>query len=112
MVAAVEVISPRNKDRHEAKEYYGAKYLGYLRQMVNLMLIDVLPRPEGFAFTDAIAAELNLPDQPPIPAPIAASSASSRAFPASRALSPFGGDRSRWANLYRHWSSQSVPTIR
>jgi hypothetical protein len=35
------------------------------------MLVDVHPRPQGFSFADAIAAELDLPDQPRLPAPFA-----------------------------------------
>jgi hypothetical protein len=69
----VEVVSPRNKDRLDAKANYGAKYLGYLRQLVNLMILDVLPRPRGFSFADQIAQKLQLPNQPPLPAPVAAS---------------------------------------
>jgi hypothetical protein len=73
MVAAVEVVSPRNKDRQDAKAAYAAKYLGYLRQMVNLMVLEVTPRPHGFSFANLIAAELEIPNQPPIAAPVVAS---------------------------------------
>ena len=45
LVAALELVSPRNKDRADAKEAYANRYLGYLRLGVHLMLVDVLPRP-------------------------------------------------------------------
>ena len=72
LIAAVEIVSPRNKDRPEARQRYLGRYLGYIRQGVHLMLIDVLPRPAGFSFADALAADLRF-EQPPCPAPFAAS---------------------------------------
>jgi hypothetical protein len=71
LIAAIEVVSPRNKDRADAKETYTSRYLGYLRLGVHLMLVDVLPRPRGFSFADAIASSLGL-DLPPLPPPFAA----------------------------------------
>jgi hypothetical protein len=71
LIAAVEVVSPRNKDRADAKETYTSRYLGYLRLGVHLMLVDVLPRPRGFSFSDAITSNLGL-DLPPLPPPFAA----------------------------------------
>lgn len=71
LVAAIEVISPRNKDRDAARATYSGRYLGYLRLGVHLMLIDVLPRPRGFSFADAVAADLSL-EVPPLPPPFAA----------------------------------------
>jgi hypothetical protein len=70
LVAAVELVSPRNKDRSDAKEAYIGRYLGYLRLGVHLMLVDVLPRPKGFSFGDAIAAGLGL-SLPALPPPFA-----------------------------------------
>jgi Protein of unknown function (DUF4058) len=72
LVAAVELISPRNKDRPSARDVYRNRYLGYLLNGANLVLIDVHPRPSGFSFADRIAAELSL-DRPPCSAPMAAS---------------------------------------
>src|SRR3954469_17416783 len=72
LVAAVELISPRNKDRPAARANYAARYAGYLIDGVHLMLVDVHPRPVGFSFADSIAAELQIPDQPPLPPPFAA----------------------------------------
>lgn len=72
LVAAVELVSPRNKDRPDARERYLGRYLGYVRQGIHLMLVDVLPRPADFSFADALAANLRF-DQPPCPAPFAVS---------------------------------------
>lgn len=71
LVAAVELVSPRNKDRNDSKETYANRYLGYLRLGVHLLLVDVLPRPKGFSFADAITAGLGA-DLSPLPSPFAA----------------------------------------
>ena len=71
LIAAIEVVSPRNKDRADAKETYCNRYLGYLRVGVHLMLVDVLPRPKGYSFSDAITNSLGL-DLAPLPSPFAA----------------------------------------
>lgn len=71
LIAALEVVSPRNKDRAEAKEAYANRYLGYLRLGVHLLLVDVLPRPKGFSFSDAVTRGLGM-DLPPLPPPFAA----------------------------------------
>jgi hypothetical protein len=70
LAAAVEIISPRNKDRPASRATYLARYLGYLKWQVNLMLVDVHPEPAGFSFADALAAELGL-KEPPLPSPMA-----------------------------------------
>ena len=70
LVAAVEVISPRNKDRPVSRNAYLARYVSYLMDGVHAMLIDVHRRPLSFSFADAIARELDL-SQPPLPAPCA-----------------------------------------
>src|SRR5207247_625198 len=72
LIAAIEIVSPRNKDRPAARDRYLGRYAGYLRQGVHLLLIDVLPRPEGLSFADALAANLGL-SQPACPAPCAVS---------------------------------------
>jgi hypothetical protein len=71
LIAALELVSPRNKDRADAKETYTARYLGYLRLGVHLMLVDVLPRPRGFSFSDAITNGLGMA-LPALPPPFAA----------------------------------------
>lgn len=72
LVAAVELISPRNKDRNSARETYLTRYLGYLLESVHLLLVDVHRGPVGFSFADRIAQELSI-DQKPLPPPLAVS---------------------------------------
>jgi hypothetical protein len=71
LIAAIEIVSPRNKDRADAKATYTNRYLGYLRLGVHLLLVDVLPRPRRHSFSDAIASGLGL-ELPPLPPPFAA----------------------------------------
>ena len=71
LIAAIELVSPRNKGRAAAKETYSSRYLGYLRLGVHLMLVDVLPRPKGFSFSDAITGGLGM-DLRPLPPPFTA----------------------------------------
>jgi hypothetical protein len=71
LVAAIEIVSPRNKDRADAKETYANRYLGYLRLGVHLLLVDVLPRPRGFSFADALTVGLGV-ELPSLPSPFAA----------------------------------------
>lgn len=72
LVAAVELVSPRNKDRPVARATYLARYLGYLLEGVHLLLVDVHRRPLTFSFADRIAEELHLV-QPSCPPPLAIS---------------------------------------
>jgi len=60
LIADIELVSPRNKDRPSAREQYAARYLNYLRGGVHLMLIDVHRRPLDFSFGKLIAASLNV----------------------------------------------------
>jgi hypothetical protein len=71
LIAALEIVSPRNKYRAAAKDTYTSRYLGYLRLGVHLLLVDVLPRPRGYSFSDAITSGLGL-DLPSLPPPSAA----------------------------------------
>lgn len=72
LIAAVELVSPRNKDRPTARERYLGRYVGYIHRGVHLMLIDALPRPADFSFADSLAASLSF-EQAPCPAPYAVS---------------------------------------
>lgn len=72
LIAAIEIISPRNKDRPSSRARYLGRYLGYLRQSVHLMVIDILPRPLGFSFADEAATDLGQ-QLPPTPTPFAMS---------------------------------------
>ena len=60
LIAAIELVSPQNKDRPSSRTRYLGRYAGYLRQGVHLLLIDVLPRPADFSFADAIADDLGV----------------------------------------------------
>ena len=71
LIAALELVSPRNKDRADAKETYAGRYLSYLNLGVHLLLVDVLPRPKNFSFSDVITGSLGL-DLSPLPPPFAA----------------------------------------
>ena len=68
VVAVIELISRRNKDRNESREQYGNRYLGYLRNSVNVFVVDVHRRPANFSFSQSIAAALELPT-PQLPTP-------------------------------------------
>jgi len=68
LIAAVELVSPGNKDRPSKREASAARYAAYLTGGVHLLLIDVHPRPVNLSFADMIAAELEF-TQPPCPAP-------------------------------------------
>ncbi len=72
LVAAVELISPRNKDRPIARTTYAARYLSYLLEGVHLLLVDVHRRPLAFSFADQLAHELQL-SQPLCSSPLAIS---------------------------------------
>jgi hypothetical protein len=58
LIAAIELVSPRNKDRPTAREFYRNRYLGYLWSAVHLLLVDVHRRPLGYSFVEAMAAEM------------------------------------------------------
>jgi hypothetical protein len=72
LIAAIELISPRNKDRPDSRADYLARYLAYLQESVHLLVVDVHRRPIGFSFADQIAVDLSI-DQEPMPAPLAVS---------------------------------------
>ena len=105
MIAALELVSPRNKDRADAKETYCNRYLGYLRLGVHLMLVDVLPRPKGYSFSDVITSSLGL-DLPPLPPPFAA------AYRVGEVV-PVGDDMGSLVGLWRRplRVGQPLPTL-
>lgn len=72
LIAAVELISPRNKDRASARESFVTRAAAYLHSSVHLLVVDVHRRPIGFSIADAIACELSI-EEPPVPAPLAVS---------------------------------------
>jgi hypothetical protein len=72
LIAAIELISPRNKDRPDAQMTYLMRYLAYLYEGVHLLLVDAHRRPLHFSFADRIAEELGI-RQPAVPPPMAVS---------------------------------------
>lgn len=72
LVAVLELISPRNKDRLVSRTNYTLRYAAYLADGVNLMLVDVHRLPNGFSFLDGIEREMELTPTPAIVAPLAA----------------------------------------
>ncbi|HET6879256.1 MAG TPA: DUF4058 family protein [Pirellulales bacterium] len=72
LVAAVELVSPRNKDRPSACAAYASGYAAYLLKGVHLLLVDVHRLPLRFSFADRIAEELRL-EQLPCASPFAVS---------------------------------------
>ncbi len=105
LIAALEIVSPRNKDRVSAKETYANRYLGYLRLGVHLLLVDVLPRPKGYSFSDAITDDLGL-DLPPLPPPFAAT------YRVGEVI-PVGDDMGNLVGLWRRplQVGQPLPTL-
>ncbi len=70
VVSAVELVSPRNKDRPITRHATLGRYIRYLFHGVNLLLIDVHPRPQTFSFSDSVAEALQVA-QAHCPAPFA-----------------------------------------
>jgi Protein of unknown function (DUF4058) len=70
LVAAIELVSLRNKDRESARDTYASAYVGYLLRGVHLLLVDVHRRPLGFSFADRVGTELGL-TRPSLPSPFA-----------------------------------------
>ncbi len=105
LIAALELVSPRNKDRADAKETYTHRYLGYLRLGVHLLLVDVLPRPKGYSFSDAITSGLGM-ELTLLPAPFAA------AYRVGEAV-PVGDDIGSLVGLWRRQLrvGQPLPTL-
>ncbi len=64
LVAAVELISPGNKDRPSRRVECTNRFLGYLMNGVHLMLIDLHPSPRAFSFADELASRLGIADEP------------------------------------------------
>jgi hypothetical protein len=70
LVAVVELVAPRNKDRPDSRDYYSTRYLSYLHHGVHLLLVDVHRRPLAFSFPQRFATELET-ELPAPPAPCA-----------------------------------------
>jgi hypothetical protein len=72
LVAALELISPGNKDRESVRKSTVDRFVGYLALGIHLAFVDVHAQPQKFSLADAIARDLDFP-QPPCPAPQAIS---------------------------------------
>src|SRR5262245_53974864 len=47
LVGAIELVSPRNKDRREARRAFAVKCLAYLQQGIGLVMVDVITSREA-----------------------------------------------------------------
>ena len=72
IVAVIELISPRNKDRPSERRSCGHRYADYLRNGVNLLIVDVHRRPALFSFPQYVAKSFGM-TQPMLVAPSAVS---------------------------------------
>ena len=72
VVAVIELISPRNKDRPSERRSCGRRYADYLRNGVNLLIVDVHRRPALFSFPQYVATSFRM-DEPMMVAPSAVS---------------------------------------
>ena len=72
VISVIELISPRNKDRSSERRSCGHRYADYLRNGVNLLIVDVHRRPALFSFPQYVAKSFGMP-QPMLVAPSAVS---------------------------------------
>jgi hypothetical protein len=56
LAAAVELVSPRNKDRPKSREAFAAKCVGYLRQGCGLVVVDAVTTRRADLHADLLAA--------------------------------------------------------
>jgi hypothetical protein len=70
LVAAVELVSPRNKDRPDSRAIYLNRYMSYLIEGAHLLLVDGHRRPLRFSFADHINRQFGV-RQPSLPPPMA-----------------------------------------
>src|SRR5262249_48153157 len=68
LVAVLELLSPRNKDREQTRAATVDRFVGSLALGIHVLYADVHPAPASFSLADAIAATLDY-EQPPCPAP-------------------------------------------
>lgn len=72
LVAVIEAISPRNKDRPASRDDHAGRYAAYLLAGVHLLLVDVHARPYGFTFGKLLSERYGVA-LPAAPAPVALS---------------------------------------
>jgi hypothetical protein len=54
LVAVIELISPRNKDREEARRAFAAKCLAYLQRGIGLIIVDIVTARSGNLHQDLL----------------------------------------------------------
>ena len=67
LVAAIELVSPRNKDRVEARRAFAIKCASYLHQGIGLLVIDIVTSRQANLHTE-IMRLLGMADPPHLPA--------------------------------------------
>lgn len=67
LVAAIELVSPRNKDRAEARRAFAIKCASYLFQGIGLIVVDVVTSRHAVLHAE-IMSLLGMPDPPHLPA--------------------------------------------
>src|SRR5205085_3371089 len=60
MVAAIELVSPRNKDRETARRHFAAKCAAYLQAGVSVIVVDIVTGRKENLYT-ALLDQLALP---------------------------------------------------
>jgi hypothetical protein len=68
LVAVLELISPRNKDRASARNATRDRIVGYLMLGVHVAYVDVHPNPSDFSLADSVAQNLGI-QQAALPSP-------------------------------------------
>ena len=71
LVAAIELVSPGNKDRDETRRAFAAKCATYIQRAIGLVVVDIVTSRLSQPFTEFMA--LVYPEQPaPAPMPLTA----------------------------------------
>ena len=66
LVAAIELVSPRNKDRPEARRSFAIKCVSYLHQGIGLIVIDIITGRRANLHTEIVRL-LGMADPPHLP---------------------------------------------
>jgi hypothetical protein len=66
LVAAIELVSPRNKDRAEARRAFAVKCASYLHQGINLIVLDIVTGRRANLHNEVLGL-LSAPDAPRMP---------------------------------------------
>lgn len=66
LVAAVELVSPRNKDRPESRRAFAVKCASYLQQQVSVVVVDVVTERHDNLFAEVLRV-LAVPETTPQP---------------------------------------------